>query len=469
MRSLTETNLTEIAARIADGSVTSEKVTRSCLDRIARHDAGINAFRAVEAEQALEQARAADMRRSRGGPLPLLHGVPLAHKDMFYRQGSESTCGSIIRRGWKAPVTAEALRRLDQSGAVTLGRLNMSEFAVGPIGLNSHYGPTRNPHNPAHVSGGSSSGPAAAVAAGFCFGALGSDTGASIRIPAAACGIVGLKPSLGRISTAGTMPLSSTLDVVGPLARSVADVALLTAILAAPADDELFTPAHPEILRVPGRDLQKIRLGVPSGFLTQGLDPEIERALDSAIDATRAFGLVSRAVDTSAFGEAFAIYRDIIGAEASSFHRHYLATRPQDYSPQVRARLLAGQTVSTESYIAAMHARARLQQRVIGELFSTIDVLIAPVLATPVPTIAEVDVGDGPRMMEVVSGFLRLTGGVNVLGLPALSVPAGSTRNGLPVAIQLIGPLWSESLLLDVGLAFEQAIGPLPRPALSAG
>lgn len=459
-------SLTEIAARIADGSVSSEEVTADCLDRIVRHDAGINAFRAVQGERALEQARAADAHRAKGLPLPLLHGVPLAHKDMFYRQGEESTCGSIIRRGWKAPVTSEALRRMDQAGSVTLGRLNMSEFAVGPIGLNAHYGPTRNPHNTAHVSGGSSSGPAAAVAAGFCYGALGSDTGASIRIPAAACGIVGLKPSLGRVSTAGTMPLSSTLDVVGPLARTVADVALLTAILAAPADDQLTTAAHPEIFHALEADLQGVRLGRPAGFLTKDLDPEIEQALEGAIEVSGTLGLPAHQVDTSVFGDAFAIYRDIFGAEASSFHLQYLETRAQDYSPQVRARLLAGRAVTIETYSAAMRRRAQLQQRAMSEVFSTVDVLAAPVLAIPVPTIAEADVGDGPRMMEVVGGFLRLTSGVNVLGLPALSVPVGFTRNGLPVAIQLIGALWSESLLLRVGHAFEQAIGPLAHPRL---
>ena len=468
MPSLPQHSLTEIAARIADGSISSEQATAACLDRIARHDSGISAFRSIHATQALEQARAADIQRARGLALPLLHGVPLAHKDMFYRQGEESTCGSIIRRGWKAPVTAEALRRMDQSGSVTLGRLNMSEFAVGPIGLNAHYGPTRNPHNPAHVSGGSSSGPAAAVAAGFCFGALGSDTGASIRIPAAACGIVGLKPSLGRISTAGTMPLSSTLDVVGPVARTVADVALLTAILAAPADSELTTAAHPDILNALTSHLPGIRLGVPLGFLAEGLDREIERALQSAVAMSGALGLTKHHVETSVFGDAFAIYRDIFGAEASSFHRHYLETRAADYSPQVRARLLAGQKVSTETYIAAMRARSRLQQRVMQDVFNQIDVLIAPVLAIPVPTIADVDVGDDPRMMEVVMGFLRLTSGVNVLGLPALSIPAGFTRNGLPVAIQLIGPPWSESLLLRVGHALEQAIGISPLAPLQS-
>ena len=464
MSSLTELPLTAIAARIADGSVSSEAVTAGCLDRIERLDAGINAFQAVSAERALEQARAADTLRKTGRPLPLLHGVPLAHKDMFYRQGEESTCGSIIRRGWTAPVTADVLRRLDGAGAVTLGRLNMSEFAVGPIGLNAHYGPTRNPHNPDHVSGGSSSGPAAAVASAMCFGALGSDTGASIRIPAACCGIVGLKTSLGRISIAGTMPLSSTLDVVGPLARTVADAALLTAILAAPADPELETDAHAELLHALDGDLPEIRFGVPKGFLAESLHPDVERCLDNAIAVSKALGLAPQPVETSAFGDAFAIYRNIFGAEASAFHRHYLDIRPEDYSPQVRARLLAGRDVSTETYIGAMRERSALQQRVMCDVFSTVDVLIAPVLAIPVPAIAEVDVGDGPLMMEVISGFLRLTSGVNVLGLPALSIPVGLTGNGLPAAVQLIGPPWSEALLLRLGHAFEQALATAPRP-----
>ena len=464
MSQLTELPLTTIAGLIRDGSVSSEQATAACLERIARLDPGINAFQATTAERALEQARTADRHRRKGLPLPLLHGVPLAHKDMFYREGEESTCGSIIRLGWKAPVTADVLRRLDGAGAVSLGRLNMSEFAVGPIGLNAHHGPTRNPHNPGHVSGGSSSGPAAAVASSMCFGALGSDTGASIRIPAACCGIVGLKTSLGRISTAGTMPLSTTLDVVGPLARTVADVALLTAILAAPADPQLGTDAHPELLHALGGGLPEIRFGAPTGFLSEGLDPDVERILGHAVAVSKTLGLSQRPIETSAFGEAFAIYRNIFGAEASAFHRHYLETRPQDYSPQVRARLLAGREVSTETYVGAMRERARLQQRVMCDVFSAVDVLVAPVLTIPVPTIAEVDVGDGPRMMEVISGFLRLTSGVNVLGLPALSIPVGVTGNGLPAAIQLIGPPWSEALLLRIGHAFEQALATVPYP-----
>lgn len=465
MSTITDLTLIEIAARIADGSISSEQATSACLDRAERYDSGINAFRAVEAGRALARARAADRHRTSGLPLPLLHGVPLAHKDMFYRQGEESTCGSIIRRGWMAPVTADVLRRLDQAGAITLGRLNMSEFAVGPIGLNSHYGATRNPWNTGHVSGGSSSGPAAAVAAGFCFGALGSDTGASIRIPAAACGIVGLKTSLGRISRAGTMPLSSTLDVVGPLARSVSDVALLTAILAAPADETLTVEAHPEILQALAGQLPDLRLGMSTGYLCQGLHPEIEQVFLRAAASFRDLGLVLHDVETSSFGDAAALYGTIFGAEASGFHRQMLATHAQDYSPQVRARLLAGHDVSREAYCGAMAERSRIQQRVICEVFGSVDVLIAPVLAMPVPTIAEVDVGDGPGMAEVISGFLRLTSPVNVLGLPALSVPAGVTSNGLPAAIQLIGRPWSEALLLRLGRAFEKLVGPA-SPAL---
>jgi aspartyl-tRNA(Asn)/glutamyl-tRNA(Gln) amidotransferase subunit A len=228
MNDISTMTLSEVAAAIRRRDLSSTEATSHCLGQIAKRDQFINAFAAINEELAMHQARSADDALARGNTSQLLHGVPLAHKDMFYRFGDESACGSLIRRGWLAPATAEVLKRLDSAGSVTLGRLNMSEFALGPIGLNHHNGATRNPWNTDYVSGGSSSGPAAAVASGFCFGALGSDTGASIRVPAAACGLVGLKTTLGWISTAGTMPLSSSLDVIGPLGRSVADVALLT-------------------------------------------------------------------------------------------------------------------------------------------------------------------------------------------------------------------------------------------------
>lgn len=460
MTALTDKTLIDVAACIRDGSVSSEDVTRACLARVDRVDPLINAFTKVKAERALQQARDADLARRAGAPLPLLHGVPLAHKDMFYRAGEESACGSLIRQGWEASTTADVLKRLDAAGAVTLGRLNMSEFAIGPIGLNAHFGPTRNPWATDHVSGGSSSGPAAAVAARLSFGALGSDTGASIRVPAAACGIVGLKPSYGWISTAGTMPLSGSLDVVGPLARTVADVALLTGIIATPADDRLSTPIHHAFFEAarghPEQD-RSVRIGVSRDYFRNGLTPEIESNVDENIRIFRDLGYRVHPVDTSVFAEAAALYSTIFGTEASLLHASTLDERARDYSPQVRARLNMGRQVPLELYREAVGKRTHLLVRVMSEVFRDIDVLVAPVISRAVPTITEIDVGDGAGMLSVVGAFLRLTSPVNVLGLPALSVPSGFASNGLPMGIQLIGAPWSDPVLLRLGRVHERA------------
>jgi aspartyl-tRNA(Asn)/glutamyl-tRNA(Gln) amidotransferase subunit A len=450
--------LSEVATAIRRRDLSSTEATSHCLNLIAQRDQNINAFAAIDEERALLQARAADDALASGNVTGLLHGVPLAHKDMFYRFGEESGCGSLIRRGWFAPTTADVLKRLDSTGSVTLGRLNMSEFALGPIGLNYHNRATRNPWNTDHVSGGSSSGPAAAVASGFCFGALGSDTGASIRVPAAACGLVGLKTTLGWISTAGTMPLASSLDVIGPLARSVADVALLTAILAMAADGELTASANPVFLRTDRLvDDRRPKIGIPATYFLDSLDREIEAKYESARAVCLELGFELVSVDTSAFAEAASLYGDILGFEAAAFHSRWLTSRPHDYSPQVRARLQQGQSVTKESYALALTARQALLVRVLSDVFRNCDAVLAPVLSGPVPTVAETDVGNGPRMTEIVSSFLRLTKPVNVLGLPALSLPAGFTQNGLPSGIQLIGAPWSDPRLLAFGRAYEQA------------
>jgi aspartyl-tRNA(Asn)/glutamyl-tRNA(Gln) amidotransferase subunit A len=458
MNEISTMTLSEVATAIRRRDLSSMEATSHCLNLIAQRDQIINAFAAVDEDRALRQARAADDALASGNTNGLLHGVPLAHKDMFYRLGEESACGSLIRRGWLAPTTAEVLKRLDSAGSVTLGRLNMSEFALGPVGLNHHNGATRNPWDTDYVSGGSSSGPAAAVASGLCFGALGSDTGASIRVPAAACGLVGLKTTLGWISTTGTMPLSSSLDVIGPLGRSVADVALLTAILAVPADEELTAPANPAFLRIDRiAGDRRVKIGIPAAYFLDSLDPEIEEKYDEARAVFRELGFELISVDTSAFAEAALQYGDILGFEAAAFHSQWLTSRPEDYSPHVRARLEQAQTVTENSYVAALAARQALLVRVLSDVFRNCDAVLAPVLGSPVPTVADADVDDGPRMTEIVSSFLRLTKPVNVLGLPALSLPAGFTKNGLPSGIQLIGAPWSDPGLLALAHAYEKA------------
>jgi aspartyl-tRNA(Asn)/glutamyl-tRNA(Gln) amidotransferase subunit A len=454
----TQLSLTEAATAVRTGALTSAQLTRACLDRIERLNPRLNAFIAINAEGAMAQAVAADRARAAGAPVGPLHGVPLAHKDMFYRTGQESTCGSRIRAGWIAPVTATVLQRLDAAGAVTLGRLGMSEFAVGPLGLNAHYGAVRNPWNPERVSGGSSSGPAAAVAAGLCFGALGSDTGASIRVPAAACGIVGLKPTYGLTSRAGAMPLSHSLDVVGPLARTVADVALLTSILTGADETDPASLASPRDL-IPSTPPQLppgLRVAVPQTFFTDDLVPEIAALQEVAIENLRALGCIPVPLPMPGFAEATQLYPVILGAEAASIHAPWLRERPDDYAPQVRGRLLAGRLVPGADYVTALRARAGLLDRIMTEIFARAEIIIAPVWRRLPPRIVDVEAETLPEAARTVGGVLRATLPANVLGLPALAVPTGMTSVGVPSGVQLIGPPWSEPLLLALGHAYQQ-------------
>ncbi len=455
-------SLSAAAEAVRAGRLSATRLTRACLDRIERLDHRINAFIAVDAEAALAQAAAADRARAAGETLGPLHGVPLAHKDMFYRAGAICTCGSRIRADWVADRTAAVQARLDAAGAVTIGRLGMSEFAVGPLGLNAHYGAVRNPWNLERVSGGSSSGPAAAVAAGLCFGALGSDTGASIRVPAAVCGVVGLKPTYGLVSRAGAMPLSHSLDVVGPIARTVADVALLASVIAGPDAADPASLASPVGLvpEVPPPLPNGLGVAVPTSFFTEDLDPECAEALAAAAEALRRLGCALVEMPMPALAAATDLYPVILGAEAASVHGPWLRERAEDYAPQVRGRLLAGLHIPAHAYVTALRARGGLLARLKAEVFARADVILAPVWRRLPPRIADVEAEDVRQAARTVAGVLRATLPANVLGLPALSVPAGMSSVGVPLAVQLIGRPWSEPVLLALGHAFEASRPP---------
>lgn len=273
--------LTEAAAAIAAKRLSSREVTQACLDRIARWQPRLNAFMSIEGEEALAEAEKADAELAKGHSRGLLHGVPLAHKDMFYYRGRIVTCGSLIRRHWIADTTATVLTRLRAAGTIRLGTLQMAEFAYGPTGHNSHFGPVCNPWHLDHITGGSSSGSGAAVAARLTYAALGSDTGGSVRMPAHFCGVTGLKTTVGRVSRAGAMPLSQSLDTVGPLARSAEDCALILSLVAgADAADPTCMDQPLPLTDLAAATLRGIRIGVPSTFYVDDLDSDTARALD---------------------------------------------------------------------------------------------------------------------------------------------------------------------------------------------
>jgi aspartyl-tRNA(Asn)/glutamyl-tRNA(Gln) amidotransferase subunit A len=451
-------SLTEAAQAIAQKRFSSREVTQSCLDRIAQWQPRLNAFMAIEAEAALAAADAADAALAKGNVSGVLHGVPLAHKDMYYDAGKVVTCGSLIRRDFVATTTSTALQRLKDAGTVRLGSLQMAEFAYGPTGHNSHYGAVHNPFAPDHITGGSSSGSGAAVAARLTFAALGSDTGGSIRMPAHFCGVTGLKTTVGRISRAGAMPLSQSLDTVGPLARTVEDCALLLGLMAGadPADPTAIGGSLPDYMAAMRGPMKGLKIGVPTAFYIDDLDPEVARALDETITVLKREGAEIVHVELPDQRQLSAASQLVLAVEAAAFHKRWLIERPQDYGPQVLMRLQNGLAIPGVSYLEAMRWRGLALSAYLAAT-GGVDAVIAPVSPVAAPTIAESDVGNSPDAEAVIQRLTRFTRPVNYLGLPSLAIPSGFTRNGLPVGMQLIGRSFDEATLLRIGAAFQRA------------
>ena len=451
-------SLTAVAKAIAERRLSSHELTRSCLHRIARWQPHINAFMSIEAEAALKAADEADAALAAGRNLGPLHGVPLAHKDMYYDAGKVVTCGSLIRRDFVATTTSTALRRLRDAGSIRLGSLQMAEFAYGPTGHNAHYGAVRNPFAPDHITGGSSSGSGAAVAARLTFAALGSDTGGSVRMPAHFCGVTGLKTTYGRISRAGAMPLSQSLDTVGPLARSAVDCALLLALMAGADPDDPTASMTPvaDYLAATTAPIKGLRIGVPTSFYVDDLDADVATVLNHTIAVLRREGADIVKVELPDQRQLSAACQLVLAVEAAAFHKRWLIERPQDYGPQVLMRLQTGLAIPGVTYLEALRWRGPALAAHIAAT-RDVDAVLAPVAPVAAPTIAESDVGTSPGAEAAIQRLTRFTRPINYLGLPALSVPAGFTGKGLPVGVQLIGRSFDEATLLRIGAAFQRA------------
>jgi aspartyl-tRNA(Asn)/glutamyl-tRNA(Gln) amidotransferase subunit A len=451
-------SLTEIAQAIATKRFSAREVTQSCLDRIAQWQPRLNAFMAIEAGAALEAADAADAALAKGNSRGALHGVPLAHKDMYYDAGKVVTCGSHIRRDFVSTTTATALQRLKDAGTIRLGSLQMVEFAYGPTGHNAHYGAVHNPWSIDHITGGSSSGSGSAVASRLTFAALGSDTGGSIRLPAHFCGVTGLKTTYGRISRFGAMPLSQSLDTVGPLARSAADCALLLGLMAGadPDDPTAVSGPLPDYMVASQQSISGLTIGVPTVFYVDDLDPEVARVLDQTIAVLKAEGAHIVPVELPNQPQLTAASSLVIAVEAVAFHKRWMIERPQDYGPQTLMRLQGGLAIPGVSYLEALRWRGPALSAHLAAM-AGVDALIAPVAPVAAPTIAESDVGNSPDAEAVIARLTRFTRPINYLGLPSLSIPAGFTRGGLPVGMQLVGRSFDETMLLRIGAAFQRA------------
>ena len=451
-------SLTSVAQAIADKRVSSREVTQSCLDRIARWQPRLNAFMAIEAEAALKAADAADTALAKGARRGALHGVPLAHKDMYYEAGKVVTCGSRIRRDFVATTTSTALQRLKDAGTIRLGSLQMAEFAYGPTGHNSHYGPVHNPFALDRITGGSSSGSGAAVAARLTFAALGSDTGGSIRMPAHFCGVTGLKTTVGRVSRAGAMPLSQSLDTVGPLARSAEDCALLLGLMAGadPEDPTAVAGPLPDFAAATTGSIKGLTIGVPTAFYVDDLDAEVAGVLDATIAVLKREGANIVQVELPDQRQLTAACQLVLAVEAAAFHKRWMIERPQDYGPQVLMRLQNGLAIPGVLYLEAMRWRGPALAAHLAAV-ADVDAMIAPVAPVAAPTIAESDVGNSPDAEAVIQRLTRFTRPINYLGLPSLAIPAGFTRGGLPVGMQLVGRSFDEATLLRIGAAFQRA------------
>ena len=445
--------LCEAAAAIRDRRLSSREVVQAAVERAERLQPRLNAFISLDGDRALADADRADAALARGETVGPLHGVPLAHKDMFYRAGRTVTCGSRLRRDFVPDYTATVLARLDNAGAVDLGGLNMSEFACNPFGLNVLCGRARNPWNPECIAGGSSSGPGAAVAAGLVYGSFGSDTGGSVRLPAGICGVAGLLPTNGRISRYGMMPLSFSLDNAGPLARTVRDCARLMQVVAGadPLDPTSAGSTVPDDEAALEAPIKGLRVGVPIRHHWDGLASDVKARLEASLEVFRALG--AEIVDVAP-PDPRPLANLIILSEAAAIHRRWLKERAGDYTPLVRDRIRFGLSFPAARYVEALSLRGSLLNRYLDAVFSKVDVLQLPLLSQPVPTMAsvEADLAGGPDLSFNLAHNTRL---FNYLGLPALAIPCGLDDSGLPVAFQLAGPPFAEARLLNAGHLFQ--------------
>jgi aspartyl-tRNA(Asn)/glutamyl-tRNA(Gln) amidotransferase subunit A len=444
MTALPAETLTELVAAAGRDAAVSARAVRACRARIEAWQPRINAFRRLRVAPA-------------SGPGPL-HGAPLAHKDMYYRAGEVSACGSTIRRDWVAPETATVLARLDAAGAADLGTLNMTEFAYGPTGQSEHYGDVRNPWNTDFITGGSSSGAGAAVAARLVYGALGSDTGGSIRLPASACGITGLKPTWGRVSRRGAMPLAHSLDTVGPLARSAADCALLLAIVAGADDGDPQCAARPpeDYVGALAQGAGGLRVGWSAGLLAAA-EADVASAVEAALGRLREAGAQVREVPAPEVDGLSAHCMTLMQVEASALHGNWMRTRAADYEAGTRARLQAGFAIPATVYVDALRLRAPALARFCDGPLRDVDAVALPTIPVRVPARAETLPGAGPDMARKLGDLTRNTRWVNYLGVPAISVPCGFDARGLPVGLQLVGRPFAEAALLRLAHAFQLA------------
>lgn len=441
--------IADAAPRLAKGQLKSEKLTEECLSQIEALNPKLNAFITVTADEALKAARDADKDIAGGRYRGPLHGIPVSLKDLVDLKGIRTTAGSLVRASHVATEDADVTSRLRDAGAVFVGKTNLHEFAFGTTTEDSGFGKAHHPVDPSRSPGGSSGGSAIAIATGMSLGTVGTDTGGSIRIPAAVCGIVGLKPGWGEISTSGVVPLSRQLDHVGPLGACVTDAWI---------QYNAMLPAGRQTTGVPAAaSLKGLRLGVPAGYLFDQLDADVERVVMSTIDTLRRLGAIVTEVAIPHVTDMAAIYLHLVLGDAAEYHARTLMSRPQDYTPNVRLRLEMARYVLAEDYVRALRGKAVIAHEV-DRALDGVDALVLPSLAIPAPPIgaATMPVKGGPEAVRTL--MLRCTQLFNLSGHPAISIPCGHTHGGLPIGFQLAGHHGQTPALVQTALAVERAI-----------
>jgi aspartyl-tRNA(Asn)/glutamyl-tRNA(Gln) amidotransferase subunit A len=452
MSDLTHLTIAEAADLLARREIASVELTEAHLRRIDAHDTHLNSFITVTSDHALTQARAADAELTRGVRRGPLHGIPLALKDLYDTAGIRTTAGSTFFADRIPDTDARAVTLLYQAGAVLLGKLNMHEWALGVTNINPHYGPSRNPWDPSRITGGSSGGAAAALAAGLCMGALGSDTGGSIRIPASLCGIVGLKPTFGRVSLQGVIPLSWNLDHAGPMARTVTDAALLLQAIAGYDPDDPVSVALPvdNLLATLDAGVTGWRIALATDAHFGEADPEVISAVRRAATVFEELGARVEAVDLSQGREAAQMNALMTTSDAAAFHRDRLRDHPHRFGADVLARMERGAQFTSTEYILARRFQSEWRRR-LERLFEQFDLLLTPATPITAPVIEGLDAIEAARQLT------RCTAPFNLAGLPALSVPCGLSAAGLPIGLQIVAAPWNEARVLRAGRAFENA------------
>ncbi|WP_315833512.1 amidase [Bradyrhizobium prioriisuperbiae] len=454
-RELNRLDLREIATALRTGQTSAAALMELTLDRAKALNPRLNAIVSLWEERALDDARKADKERALGFFRGPLHGVPLAHKDMFYRAGVPCSVGLSVP--FAIPTdTAAVLERLDSAGAIQFGALNLAELAYGPTGHNYHLGHCRNPWNTDYISGGSSSGSAVAVAARLSFAALGSDTAGSIRLPAAACGVTGLKVTQGRISRTGSIPGSFSMDTVGIIARSAADCAMLLDILAEPKAGGRIPSGNlaGDHVGVSNRKPPVLRIGVPK-LSSDDVSPEIGLAIEEALNMLGELGCKVVPVVLPDLTRYDVAGFQVMASEISATYRTQLTQSPHTFSDQMQARLQRGLVIPATTYIDALRFRGVALREFRSQVFGSVDVLVLPCLTLPTPTIAETDIGGRPDIDQMISRLVTYLRPISFLGLPSLSIPIGFQAIGLPIGMQLVGRPYDEATLLSVGEAFQ--------------